>query len=295
MVEFRIVVVAAENLDPSYAKAGTKMYCVVQKSGTFATLETKKVDSATDVRWDENFTLKFENPEKDAILVCVFTAEDEDDYGDPIGSLKIPVNPLMNGAVDKRYDLATYSDSKRPGVVRVIAGVAADMHVTIEAPDESDGGLMSEGSDGEMTSDAVRRRRRRPVDFVPAHGHGNWQDVDVTSLGGRERKRHRKRKVAGELKESGTGATLDKLMMQRKDGSLNAALERLKMDPVKMKAFADYAAVMSKNAKLIKAAKDEGRSTDDGTIKKELSAVTVRSIKFAIEETKEWIEKIKNV
>ena len=295
MVEFRVVVVGAESLDPSYAKEGTKMYCVVQKSGTFAALETKKVDSATDVRWDENFTLLFENPEKDAILVCVFTAEGEDDYGDPIGSLKIPVNPLMAGAVDKRYELATYSDSKRPGVVRIVAGVAAEMHVTIEAPDESDGSLASDASDGEMTSDAVRRRRRRPVDFVPAHGHGNWQDVDVASLGGRERKRHRKRKVAGELKESGTGATLDKLMMQRKDGSLNAALERLKMDPVKMKAFADYAAVMSKNAKLIKAAKDEGRCTEDGSIKKELSAVTIRSIKFAIEETKEWIDKIKNL
>ena len=158
----------------------------------------------------------------------------------------------------------------------------------------SEASLLSDGSSSDMGSDSsVHRRRRRPADFVPVQGRDRWQDIDLSSLVPRDRKKHRRRKIeGGELKEAGRGSTLDKMMNDKKDRNLNAAMERLKMDPVKMKAFADYSAVMEKNKKLVKAAMTEGRWSHDGALNKPLSEVTLRSIRFAIEETKEWIEKV---
>ena len=292
MTAVTVIVVGAEDLNASHVTAGSQMFCVIQKSGTYAASETDRVDAAVNPIWNADFTFEFSATTTELILICLFKTDTDGTQVFPIGTLKIPVAQLVtDGPADKHYPLAFYSDSDTSGSLHIVGGLA-DL---VQAELESDSDFQSDGSSSDASRGHVRRRHRKPVDFIPGHGRGRWQDIDVNALGQRDRKHHRRRKAAGELKESGTGPTLDKLMMQRKEGSLNAALERLKMDPVKMKAFADYSSLMTKNRKLIASAKDEGRWTEDGTIKKELSAVTLRSIRFAIEETKEWIDKVKKL
>lgn len=303
-----ITVSKAENLDTSRAQEGAKIFCFLQKSGSCFGEETRDLEPAPSLEWNQKFTFQIDDPLIDSILISVFASNGTQRYKTAIGSVKIPASLAQNSGTSKPFDIYSYADPTFTGTLYLTIGDQNSSTPKAELPSEelisfsslesaelsgSDSSFLSGGSEDMGSDSSVRRRRRKPAEFVPVQGRDRWQDLDVNALMQRDRKKHRRRKVeGGELKEVGDGSTLDKMMIQKKDRNLNAALERLKMDPVKMKAFADYSAVMEKNKKLVKAALTEGRWTKSGSLNKPLSEVTLRSIRFAIEETKEWIEKV---
>ena len=83
------------------------------------------------------------------------------------------------------------------------------------------------------------------------------------------------------------------ITIQQKEKLLNATLQKYKIDPEKLKVFAEIKTLLEKNNEILDIAKEEGRAIENGVFKAELSKLTMMSISDRIENTKAMIDKLK--
>lgn len=263
-----------------------EMLCLIQKSHRLVTFQTRPVPSATDVSWKERFTIPVTDKDSLLVLICYSS-------GTPLGSCKIPVFQIpQEGSLDISYDIHSYIDYNSNGKLHIIASYdnfATDSGNLLDSSGESYG-----SSDG---SQPRRRRRKRPADVViSSQLHSSRRrNIDIDAILSRaERNKPRRRRVThNEIEETGDGATVGNMLIQKKSKVVDESLQKHRIDPVKMKIFADYSVILEKNKQILSTCAKEGMMKD-GIVKSPLSEATMWSLKFAIDETKRWTDKIKN-
>lgn len=264
-----------------------QVVCMIQRSDKLIKFETTPASYGRGVTWKQTFVIDTNNP-TESLLVLVFYSSDSGDCI-PLGSTKISISQIpQEGCLDTLYDICSYSDAK----------IAGKLHVLTSFGELSSDSIPSESYS--ETSDGVKRKRRRrklPEEVVLSEqSHSSRRrEIDIDAILARaERKPKRKRLTHSEIEETGDGATVGNMLIQKKNKVIDESLQKHRIDPVKMRLFADYSVILEKNKQILSSCAKEGMMKD-GIIKTPLSDATMRSLRFAIEDTKHWTETVRNM
>ena len=298
--------------------SNSKVFVMLQNSERYNIQKSNYYDYSESIKVDETFSLSSKHPLIDSIIISLFYRTEIEKYN-PIGTCKFMINKLhLSKELNQKLPIFSFFDDVETcGEIAVnfvfndlnemVNNASANNLLLSKARNSSKGRLRrfrnkrlennSDYSDSLSDSDDIPLKRRPRKRIRGDHHTGKVRILtgvspDDFQFKPKAKRKELRRKIA-ELKEAGIGDTMGSITIQQKEKLLNATLQKYKIDPEKLKVFAEIKTLLEKNNEILDIAKEEGRAIENGVFKAELSKLTMMSISDRIENTKAMIDKLK--
>lgn len=280
----------------------SQIFVTLQNSERYNSQHSILYDPSEAIDINESFQISSRNPLFDSIILSLFYRTEEIKYN-PIGTARLVINKLREPkSGDEKLPIFSFSNNT---VNCGFINVSFSYSDISEANDEKSGNNLQElkqndeySSDSFSDSDDIpirkKKRQRAPAAFRAANRGKSSSMFNAEAFKPKHLRKSAKLKIRdSELKERGTGATADALSILKKNKLLQKSISKLKIDPEKLKLFADYKACLDNNSEILNKARSEYKGFDNGVIRYELSLTTLKSIENCCELTQRLIDQIK--
>lgn len=278
-----------------------QVFVIIQNSERYNSQSSVLYDPSETVTMNESFQVSSRNPLIDSIIFTLFYRTELNKYN-PIGTARLEINKLCEAnSNDEKLPIFSFSsDTINCGFLNI----SFTYSPISKNKEEKATNLLqslklnSDSSDSFSDSDDIpirkKKKLRTPAAFR-ARNYGRLNSaIDADSFKPKIFKksgRHKKKDV--ELKERENGPTAASLALLQKNKLLQKSISKLKIDPEKLKLFADYKACLDNNSEILNKARSEYKGFDNGVIRYELSLTTLKSIENCCELTQRLIDQIK--
>lgn len=278
-----------------------QIFVTLQNSERYNSQHSNLYDISETIVINESFQISSRNPLFDSIILSLFYRSETNKYN-PIGTARLPINKLREPKTgDEKLPIFSFSNN----IVNCgFVNVSFSYSDISEINEEKDANLQDLKPNNDYSSDSFsdsddipirkKKKQRAPAAFRAANRGKSNSMFSADAFKPKALKKSAKyKKRDSELKEKGTGATADALSILKKNKLLQKSIAKLKIDPEKLKLFADYKACLDNNSEILNKARSEYKGFDNGVIRYELSLTTLKSIENCCELTQRLIDQIK--
>ncbi|KAK8889515.1 hypothetical protein M9Y10_034264 [Tritrichomonas musculus] len=278
-----------------------QVFVIIQNSERYNSQSSVLYDPSETVTMNESFQVSSRNPLIDSIIFTLFYRTELNKYN-PIGTARLEINKLCEAnSNDEKLPIFSFSsDTINCGFLNI----SFTYSPISKNKEEKATNLLqslklnSDSSDSFSDSDDIpirkKKKLRTPAAFR-ARNYGRLNSaIDADSFKPKIFKksgRHKKKDV--ELKERENGPTAASLALLQKNKLLQKSISKLKIDPEKLKLFADYKVCLDNNDEALNKARIEYKAMENGIIRNEISTTTMMSIENCIELTQKLIDQLK--
>ena len=237
-----------------------QIFITLQNSERYNSQHSILYDPSETITVNESFQISSRNPLFDSIILSLFYRTETNKYN-PIGAARLAINKLRepkNG--EEKLPIFSFSSNTINCGFLNVSFSYIDISEINEEKAENNPQILKlnndYSSDSFSDSDDIpirkKKKQRAPAAFRNANRGRSSSMFNAEAFKPKVLRKSGKYKIRdSELKERGTGATADALSILKKNKLLQKSISKLKIDPEKLKLFADYKACLDNNNEIL--------------------------------------------